>query len=181
MAKDKKKKKGQKLTAHVTFLEMARRPSHHFPMPTKPALALMRAKDMPLAFYRYLYGQVGRDHHWHLRRGLDDEALSAIIHAETTQIDVLYADGCPAGFFELDYSRLPEVVELAYFGLCPEYVGRGIGKWFLNTAIEAAWDKGPERISVHTNTLDHPAALQLYQRLGFEPVGTGEEVVEEWD
>ena len=104
-----------------------------------------------------------------------------IIHAETTQIDVLYADGCPAGFFERDSSGLPETVELAYFGLCPDYVGLGLGKWFLANAIESAWDKTPERVTVHTNSLDHAAALPLYQRLGFEPVGTAEETVEVWD
>ena len=27
----------------------------------------------------------------------------------------------------------------------------------------------PQRITVNTNTLDHPKALPLYQRLGFEP------------
>lgn len=172
------KAKSKTLTARITYLEMATRPSLHVPMPSRPALALIRTQNMPLAYYRYLYSQVGRDHHWYERRDIEDEKLSAIIHAETTQIDVLYADGCPAGFFELDSSRLPDVVELAYFGLCPDYVGLGLGKWFLASAIETAWDKGPEKLSVHTNSLDHAAALPLYQRLGFEPVGTAEETVE---
>lgn len=174
-------KKAKTLTAHVTFLEMRERPHHvHVPMPIKPRLALMRAENMPADFYRYLYEQVGRPYHWYLRRVMDDDALVQVIQAETTQIDVLYAGGCPAGYFELDTSQMPDTVELAYFGLCKDYVGLGLGKWFLATAIEAAWEHGPERVAVHTNTLDHPAALPLYQRLGFEPVGTGEEVVEPW-
>ncbi|MCG6859227.1 MAG: GNAT family N-acetyltransferase [Salaquimonas sp.] len=177
----KARKNAKKLVAQITYLEMKARPSLHFPMPSRPQLALMRTASMPIAYYRYLYGEVGRAHHWFLRRDLDDDALSAIVHAETTQIDVLYADGCPAGFFELDFSPLPETVELSYFGLTPDYIGLGLSKWFLSCAIESAWDKGPERITVHTNTLDHPAALQLYQRLGFEPVGTGEETVRVWE
>lgn len=173
-------RKRKKLTARVTFLEMRHRPKRHFPQPTRPRLALMRAQNMPVAFYRYLYEQVGRDYHWYLRRVMADVELENIIQSDNTQIDVLYADGCPAGFFELDLSNLPASVEIAYFGLCRDYVGIGAGKWFLQSAIEAAWSHEPEKLLVHTNTLDHPRALNLYQRLGFEPVGTGEETVEPW-
>lgn len=164
--------KPKTVTARVTYLEMEVRPSLHVPMPMKPPLALMRAEAMPVAFYRYLYEQVGRKHHWFLRRQMDDEALATIVRAETTLIDVLYAGGCPAGYFELDVSALPGKVDLAYFGLCSDYVGHGFGKWFLASAIAAAWDHEPERVTVNTNTLDHPAALLLYQKFGFSPVAT---------
>ncbi|GIL00781.1 MAG: hypothetical protein BroJett030_06800 [Alphaproteobacteria bacterium] len=163
------------LTAHVTYLEMRARPFIHVPRPLAPGLALMRAEAMPVAFYRYLYDEVGRPYHWYLRRRLDDATLAAIIHAPTTQIDVLYVGGCPAGYFELDSSGLPDKVALAYFGLCRDYLGRGLGKWLLSAAIAAAWEHGPQRVTVNTNTLDHPAALPLYQKLGFEPVGTATE------
>lgn len=175
------KKKARKLTAHITYLAMREPHGMAPPMPSRPRLALMRAENMPVAFYRYLYEQVGRPYHWFQRRVMDDDALEAVIQAETTQIDVLYADGCPAGFFELDLSSMPEEVELAYFGLCRDYVGAGLGKWFLGNAIEAAWRHGPEKVTVHTNTLDHPRALSLYQRFGFEPVGTGDETIDAWD
>lgn len=174
-------KKPKTLSARITFLEMTARKHLNVPMPMKPSLALMRADNIPVAFYRYLYEQVGSEHHWYLRRVMDDEELDATINAENTQIDILYADGCPAGFFELDLSDHPETVEIAYFGLCRTHVGRGLAKWFLCNAIEAAWDHDPEKVTVHTNTLDHPRALPLYQRMGFEPVGIGEETVEVWE
>lgn len=173
--------KRQKLTARVTHLEMTSRPQMVVPRPTRPLLALLRAENMPVAFYRYMYEQVGRDHHWYLRRVMADEELSNIINADSTQIDVLYANGCPAGFFELNLVDLPEKVELAYFGLCRDFTGLGIGKWFLYCAVDAAWDHGPAKVTVHTNSLDDPRALPLYQRMGFEPVGIGEEVVDVWD
>ena len=143
--------------------------------------ALMTANAMPVAFYRYLYEQVGRDYHWYLRRVMSDSELAAIMQSETTHLSVLYADGCPAGYFELDSSKMPEAVEIAYFGLCRDYTGLGLGRWFLQNAIDAAWALGPRKVTVHTNTLDHPRALPLYQKLGFEPVGTGEEIVEAWE
>ena len=56
--------------------------------------------------------------------------------------------------------------------------GLGLGRWFLGAAIEAAWATGPKQIVVQTCTLDHPAALPLYQKLGFSPVGQVKEAVE---
>ena len=170
-------RKRKKLTARVTFLEMRHRPKRHFPQPTRPRLALMRAQNMPVAFYRYLYEQVGRDYHWYLRRVMADVELENIIQSDNTQIDVLYADGCPAGFFELDLSNLPASVEIAYFGLMEHAAGQGLGRWFLGAAIEAAWEHNPAKVVLQTCTLDHPAALPLYQKMGFSPVGQARETL----
>jgi GNAT superfamily N-acetyltransferase len=75
---------------------------------------------------------------------------------------------------------LPEAAEIVYFGLIDDFQGRGLGKFFLNEGISAAWAHGPEKVTIHTNTLDSPRALQLYQKMGFVPVGWSEEVVEPW-
>jgi len=174
-------KKPKKLKARVTYLEMHRCPGFSLPMPMRPRPALLRAPQIPIAFYRYLYEQVGRRHHWVLRRNMNDKALAAVVHAPTIEITALYADGAPAGFFELDCAGMPEKIELAYFGLCETHTGRGLGKWFLAEAVAACWAHDPKKVTVHTNTLDHPAALPLYQKLGFEPVGIGEETVEAWE
>ncbi len=58
---------------------------------------------------------------------------------------MLYVDGCPAGYFELDSSRMPDDVEIAYFGLIGKYTGMGLGHWFLGAAIDAAWDRQPQQ------------------------------------
>ena len=175
------KKTPRVLTARVTHLEMNARPHRSLPVPSRPRSALLHAENMAVHFYRYLYEQVGREHHWYLRRVMSDDDLEAILDAETTALAVLYADGCPSGFYELDMSSLPEAVELAYFGIMPDYQGLGLGKWFLNAAIQHAWDLNPRKVTVHTNSLDHPAALGLYQKMGFSPVAVSEETVTEWD
>lgn len=168
------------LFARVTHLEMPAPPAHRVPMPLGPKLAVLRAKEMPPAFYRYLYEQVGKPHHWLLRRNLSDTALVAIIHAQSTEIRVLYVDGSPAGFFELDLSRLPGEAEIAYFGLTPDFQGRGLSRFFLSEAVFSAWAHEPARVVIHTNTLDSPRALQLYQRGGFSPYAWSQEEVEPW-
>lgn len=169
------------LTARITHLEMSEHVPAHAPMPMAPRLAIMRATNMPLPFYRFLYEQVGRPHHWGLRRNMSDKALAAQIHAETVEIHVLYADGSPAGFAELDLLQLPASAEIVYFGLVPEFQGRGLGRFFLGEAIAAAWAHDPEKVTINTNTLDSPRALQLYQKMGFQPVAWSEEEIEAWD
>jgi GNAT superfamily N-acetyltransferase len=152
----------------VTYLEMTAPPTQHVPAPANIKLALMLAEGPPVHFYRYLYDTIGQAHHWVDRARLSDPELAEIITAEGIDIFVAYANGVPAGFFELD-GRNGEEVWLAYFGIMPEFRGRGLGKWLLSEALAAAWLKEPERVRVETCTLDDPRALPLYQRMGFVP------------
>lgn len=180
MMTDESGPSGGTLLARITHLEMLAPPPHRVQMPMGPRLAVFRVRNMPASFYRYLYREIGKPHHWMMRRNEPDAELSALINADTTEIRVLYVDGCPAGFVELDFSRVPEEAEILYFGLMPEYQGRGLSKFFLSEGIFAAWEKSPERVVIHTNTLDSPRALQLYQRMGFTPFAWSQEEVEPW-
>lgn len=168
------------LKARVTHLEMHSVPAHRVPMPLGQKLALMQVRHMPASFYRYLYSEVGRPHHWSMRRDMDDAALRSLLDTPATEISVLYVDGAPAGFFELNLADLPDEAEILYFGLTPDFQGRGLARFFLSEAIFAAWAHAPEKIVIQTNTLDSPRALGLYQKLGFSPVGWSEEEVEPW-
>ncbi len=150
------------------------------PVPTKPPIALIRAENIPSAFYAYLYEHVGKPHHWEERRNASQDELAEIINSEITEISVLYVEGCPAGFFELDLSDAPASVEIKYLGLVRNYQGIGLGKWFAAAAINAAWLHKPGKVKIETNTLDHPAALPLYQKLGFSPVGIAETEISTW-
>ncbi len=171
----------RRLTAHVTHLEMTSLPARRVPAPAGPRVNLMRATDMPVAFYRYLYEQVGRPHHWMLRRQIDDTALAEAIHAVTAEIWVLSCNGAPAGFFELDLADLPQAARILYLGLTPDFKGRGLGRFLLSEAIIAAFAHAPSKVTIDTNTLDSVHALVLYQKAGFRPVGQSQESVDAWD
>jgi GNAT superfamily N-acetyltransferase len=168
------------LPARVTHLELLAPPAARVPTPHGPHIALLRAKEMPLAFYRYLYREVGKASHWQKHRDLDDAALAAIIHAQATDIRVLYVDGAPAGFFELDLARLPDEAEIRYFGLTKDFHGRGLARFLLSEAVFAAFAHAPARLAIQTCTLDSPRALQLYQRIGFSPYAWSQEKVTPW-
>jgi GNAT superfamily N-acetyltransferase len=150
----------------VTYLEMFERPpARHLP-PPQGKLALMRAEDCTVSFYRYLYETVGTPWVWFERRLWSDPALAVEIQKPTTEIFVLHLGGVPAGYFELNAAE-PRETELCYFGLMPEFIGRRLGPFLLSAAIEQAWSRPLGRFWVHTCTFDHPRALPLYQRAGF--------------
>ena len=150
----------------ITYLEMHLKPTGP-PVPAPSGkLALMRVEDITVSFYRYLYETVGTPWLWYERRLLDDATLRAQITKPTTEIFVLYVSGAPAGYFELDAAAANET-ELCYFGLIPEFIGRGLGPFLLRAAIDQAWLRPINRLWVHTRTFDHPKALGHYQRAGF--------------
>jgi GNAT superfamily N-acetyltransferase len=159
------------IAVHITALEMTAPPKQSLPVPVNVHTAILNAPDIPLAFYRFLYRQVGSRWHWVDRLRMDDATLTATLHDKRNSVTVLYVNGAPAGFFEL-LQIDADVVELTHFGLFEHALGLGIGKWFLLQTLYAAWTLGPKRVSVTTNNLDHPRALQLYQMFGFSPVGT---------
>ena len=168
--------KPEHIPVTVTFLEMSAPPAHYPPLPHNRQIALLRARNVPVHFYRYLADRVGRKWHWVNILRTDEETLQAELWKPERDIRVLYLDGAPAGFFDIK-PHLPQTAEVAYFGMMEHATGQGIGRWFLGAAIEAAWAQRPRAVTVQTCTMDHPAALPLYQKLGFSPVGQSEEMV----
>ena len=158
------------LEVTVTYLEMSEaprlEPAHP---PLNRRIALLRARQPTVKFYRFLYDAVGEEWTWWERRIVPDAQLQAYIQDERVEVYVLYVEGQPAGFFELD-CREAGRTDLGMFGLMPSFLGQGLGAWFLNAAVETAWSRKPERLTVNTCTLDHPRALPLYQKVGFRPV-----------
>ena len=157
----------------ITYLEMTRRPPLPMVAPTPKKLALLQATNPTVAFYRFLYHAVGRDWIWTDRKKLSDDALAEIIKDERVDVFVLYVDGVPAGFFELDRRGMPDI-DLAYFGIMPDFIGQRLGPYLLTKAVDIAWSREPERLTVNTCTLDHPKALPMYQRFGFQPIARKE-------
>ena len=155
----------------ITYLEMRERPKlPRVPPPFGIKLALMRSEEPTVSFYRYLYETVGTPWLWYERRLMTDEALAAQIQKPTTEIFVLYVAGVPAGYFELDAAQ-PDETELCYFGLIPQFIGRGLGPFMLQAAVDRAWERAITRFWVHTRMFDHPKALGHYQRAGFVVYG----------
>lgn len=164
-----------KLEMVVTDLEMTGRPlRNNRTSLTGHTLEVRRASRPTLHFYRYLYATVGTPYLWFARSQLTDEALATIIHDDAVEVLVLYLDGSPVGFAELDRrggqdGNRSDDVDILYFGVVPEHLGQGLGLRFLDRVVDHAWDEEASRIVVHVATYDHPRALMVYQRAGFTP------------
>ena len=150
----------------VTYLEMTAPPASPPMAPPRAGLEVRLARRPTVSFYRYLYWTIGEDWTWVVRRLLSDAELRAILDDPAVEVNVLWVDGVPAGYAELD-RRQPPDIELAYFGLLPEFIGQGLGRWLLDWAIRHAWRARPRRLWVHTCDLDHPRAISVYRTSGF--------------
>ena len=149
----------------VFYLEMLAPSPRAVPEP-RDGLTVVHVQSPTVPFYRKLYDAVGKKFHWLSRRKMSDEELAALFDDPRNELHVLYVDGTPAGFAELD-CRQPDEIELVQFGLTSDFIGQGLGKWFLSRIIDKAWSHGPKRFWLHTCTLDHPAALPNYTKAGF--------------
>jgi len=153
----------------ITYMEMTDPPTRPT-VPLPPGKhALLKVDNPTIAFYRFLYNTVGEQWLWTDRRRMSDEQLLAQVDHPEVELYVLYSGGQPSGFVELDRRTMPDL-NFAYFGLLNEFIGRGLGKYLLNWAVDQAWSYGPQRLTVDTCTLDHPRAMGEYQRAGFRPV-----------
>lgn len=131
-----------------------------------PPLTVRDESGCTVAHWRRLYRDVGDAWHWHDRDVVPDATLESYLNSTDTRILTVYDGIVTVGFTELRRHEAGDV-EIVLFGLTPSYMGRGIGPWFLGTAVEAAWAMGATRVWLHTCTLDAPAALPNYLRRGF--------------
>ncbi|MDQ2768670.1 MAG: GNAT family N-acetyltransferase [Gemmatimonadota bacterium] len=135
--------------------------------PLPPGARIEHAHPCPIPFFRYLYTEVGRECRWRDRLIWTDDQCAAHLANPDVSIWVLYGDGAPGGYFELN-KQTDGSVEIAYFGLMRDYIGRGFGKAMLSEAANRAWSLGASRVWLHTCTLDDAAALPNYLARGFE-------------
>jgi GNAT superfamily N-acetyltransferase len=149
----------------VYYMEMLDHTHRLVPNP-RDGLAVVPIPSPTVPFYRSIYDAVGKPYHWLSRRKMSDDALAAILGDPRNELHVLQVDGESAGFAELDRRQLDEI-ELVQFGLVPEFIGQGLGRWFLQWTVDKAWSYKPKRFWLHTCSLDHPAALPNYTKAGF--------------
>lgn len=127
----------------------------------------MREKKRDWRFNRDLYLAVGEMWWWNDKRVWTDAQWKEYGLSPDLRTFAAYYNNSLAGYYEL--RRDDEGgVEIAYFGLLPKFIGRGLGGPLLTNAIEQAWQVSPAvtRVWVHTCTLDHPSALRNYKARG---------------
>jgi GNAT superfamily N-acetyltransferase len=125
-----------------------------------------RVEQCPPALWRHLYTEVGREYHWVDRLAWTDQEIATYLADPALELWILRVKEEPAGYFELRRHD-DGAVEIAYFGLLPAFTGQGLGKFMLTRAVERAWQRGANRVWLHTSSLDHSSALSNYLARGF--------------
>ena len=149
-----------------TYLEMCDRSALSAAGPPAAGVTVEREAQCVPSLWRHLYTEVGREYHWVDRLPWTDEDIRTYLADPALELWILREQGEPAGYFELR-THDDGAVEIAYFGLLPHSVGRGLGKFMLTRAVELAWERGASRVWLHTSSLDHSSALSNYLARGF--------------
>lgn len=167
-----------KIAVVVTHLEMTAAPEKPL-AGAREDVVLTRWEQPDPAAYKALFRDVGEDWIWFGRLLKTDEELSELLREPARENYRPMKDGQALGTLELNFTDR-ENVEIAYFGLVPDAIGGGVGRWLMGQAVEMAWSR-PEtkRVWLHTCTADSPQAMRFYQSCGFKPFKRSIEVIED--
>lgn len=160
----------------VTHLEMRNPVLQELP-PWPREITLERVSAIEPERYRALFRRVGTDWLWVSRLRCSDKKLTEILMAPGVELWVVQRGGEDLGICELDLRNAPATGEIAFFGLAADLQGRGLARHLIQHAVSRAAAASLRCFTVHTCTLDHPAALPFYMRNGFTPVRQEVEVL----
>lgn len=166
-----------KLAAVVTYLEM-RRPQPAAASPAESAFVIRKLTKPDIDWYRALYREIGEPWLWFSRLRMSDDELRAIIHNPSVDVFALSHEGTDGGLLEFDRRQASDI-EIAFFGVVPRLLGKRAGRALLQHCLPLAWAHQPQRIWLHTCTLDHPGALAFYRKAGFIPYRRAIEIADD--
>ena len=113
----------------------------------------------------YFFVNVGRPWKWYSRLGWKLSDWQNYAENDNIHTYVGYITGSPFGYIELEQQG--DDVELAFFGVLPQFIGFKLGGFLLSESIRLAWQLNPKRVWVHTCSHDHKHALNNYLARGF--------------
>ena len=117
---------------------------------------------------KFFYKNVGKKHNWVDRLVWTDKNWTEYTTDNKVKTFIIKKNNDLAGYFELIFHKEPNEVEIAYLGLLEEYQNRKIGSFLLSSAIKKAFKENPNRVWVHTCSLDHKNALKNYMARGMK-------------
>ena len=117
---------------------------------------------------KFFYKNVGKKYHWVDRLVWTDKNWIDYTTDKKVKTFIVKKYDDLVGYFELISHADQNEVEIAYLGLLEEYHNKKIGSFLLSTAIKNAFSEKPQRVWVHTCSLDHKNALKNYIARGMK-------------
>ena len=115
---------------------------------------------------KFFYKNIGKKHHWVDRLVWTEKQWIDYVSNDKVKTYVLKKKDEFVGYFELILHQ--NEIEIAYLGLLEEYQNQKLGSHLLSSAIKNSFIEKPERVWVHTCSLDHKNALQNYLARGMK-------------
>jgi len=117
---------------------------------------------------KFFYKNVGKKHHWIDRLSWTENQWLDYVQDKKVKTYILKDNKELAGYFELILHNDKNEVEIAYLGLLEEYHNKKLGSYLLSSAIKNSFLNKPNRVWVHTCSLDHKNALKNYISRGMK-------------
>ena len=117
---------------------------------------------------KFFYKNIGKNYHWIDRLVWTEKQWIAYTSDKKVKTYVLKNNNDFAGYFELIFHQDKNEIEIAYLGLLEEYQNKKLGSYLLSSAIKNSFLKKPNRVWVHTCSLDHKNALNNYLSRGMK-------------
>ena len=136
------------------------------PLLKKYSIILVDPVDFQLN--KFFYKSIGKKHHWVDRLVWSEKQWIDYVSDTKIKTYVLKDEKDLIGYFELILHPDKNEVEIAYLGLLEEYHNKKLGSYLLSIAIKNAFLNNPERVWVHTCSLDHKNALKNYIARGMK-------------
>ena len=135
-------------------------------LPEDYKIVLDDKKDFQLN--KFFYKQIGIDHYWRDRLLWSDREWLNYVKNKNLETHILKKNDNLVGYYEQEFHSSSNEVELINMGILKDFRGLKLGSILLSHAIASASRKNPNRIWVHTCSLDHKNALLNYKSKGFE-------------
>jgi ribosomal protein S18 acetylase RimI-like enzyme len=162
-------------TVRVSYLELTQAPA---PIQIRLGEERISRERLPVNEYLDLYSRIGEPLGWDQRLKMPRSELILLLDSTRSRTYIL-RDGHDQALGLCEFEHCLPEIELKNFGLLPKAHGKGLGSWLLRTALHHEWELQPERIWLHTDSWDHPAALRLYEDAGFRTYMVREEPPED--
>ena len=135
-------------------------------IPKKIEIFLDKEKDININ--KFFYRQIGKDHFWRDRLLWSDKEWHKYVKNINLETGVMKSDEELIGFFEQEFHKKRNEIELIQMGIMKEHQGKKFGSFLLEYILNKAFNKNAERVWVHTCSLDHKHALNNYLSKGFK-------------
>tara|TARA_B100000767_G_C19364872_1_gene369423 strand:+ start:14 stop:520 length:507 start_codon:yes stop_codon:yes gene_type:complete len=138
-------------------------------LPSKPEKAEVYSdEEKDININKFFYRQIGKDHFWRDRLLWSDKEWHKYVDNVNLNTGVMKFEKNLIGFYEQEFHKKKNEIELIQMGILKEYQGKKFGSFLLKYITHKAFVKNVERVWVHTCSLDHKHALDNYLSKGFK-------------